>query len=157
MNFARPEVARGAGLGSVFGTLFRAVSPLVKRLVSSGSRVLRSKAVKSLARDLRQDAVSSGLKLASQALSGENIGKAAKENVKSFGKKAASRTTSAIAKAIEQEPEATTTQKQIRRRGRAPRGKNKKRRRMNYAPGSTQMSASTRSAKSADIFDSANN
>ena len=146
MNFTNSsQIARGGGLGSVFGTLFRTVSPLVKRLVSSGARLLRSRPARKLARNIKKDAVSTGIKLASQALSGENIAKAAKENVKDFGRKAAKRTEAAISEATQPESK-RRTRRSIRRRRAG------KRRKSNYPPGSTKMPL-VKTARSSDIFD----
>ena len=151
MNFVRTSPPRGAGIGSIFGTLFRTVSPIVKKLFGTGGRILRSQAARSLAKDIRRDAVQSGLKLASQALSGENIAKAAKQNVKEFGKRAANRTGSAISKAVENKSAVSAPAARRNKRVRRRKNMNKTtgRKKVKYAP------EATKSGRTSDIFDTA--
>jgi len=82
---------RGAGLGSIFKTLYKTVSPLVKKLFTKGTNVLTSNASKKLLKEARKAGLKAGLNVAESALSGENIGESALENLEQFGKSLVSR------------------------------------------------------------------
>ena len=76
----------GAGLGSVFGTLFRSVSPIVRKLFTTGKRLLASKASKSLLNEAKKSALKASLNVAEDALSGKPVLKSAERNLNQFGK-----------------------------------------------------------------------
>lgn len=133
----------------MFGTLFRAVSPLVKRLVSSTGRLLKSKASKQLLSEAKKSAVKSGLALAHDTLSGENIGKSAQKNLKQFGQEVVGQAKKAIAHTSSAPP--PRPRRSARARS-ASRRRRKRRPALRALPASKAMTP-TMSTRSSDIFD----
>lgn len=70
---------RGKGLGSLFSSLFRTLLPILKvgakAGVKVGKRALQSKVVKSAAKELGKQALTSGVSLASDLVEGSKEGK----------------------------------------------------------------------------------
>jgi hypothetical protein len=74
---------RGAGLGSIFSSLFSSVVPLFKSAFRIGTKVLKSPAAKTLARQAKKQAIRSSLNIVGDALSGKNVKESAKRELES--------------------------------------------------------------------------
>jgi hypothetical protein len=74
-----PYLQRGAGIGSIFSGLFRSVMPVL----SSLGRTLfgSTDAAKGFGKTLADTAVKSGLNVAADAISGQNVGEALKKHL----------------------------------------------------------------------------
>ena len=80
---------RGRGLGSIFKSIVNIAGPLVRRGISALARVGKSKLVKTVANDLKNTAIRTGLELASTAIKpGENKKEKFKDVVKANVSKA---------------------------------------------------------------------
>jgi hypothetical protein len=79
MQFHRnPYLQRGSGIGSIFSGLFRAAVPV---LSSVGKSLFGSDAAKAVGKSIADTALRSGLSLAGDALSGQNVGDAFKKHL----------------------------------------------------------------------------
>ena len=61
-------IQRGKGLGGLFSSIARFAAPLFRRGVSTISKIGRSSLAKSIARDVKDTALQTGLQLASTAI-----------------------------------------------------------------------------------------
>ena len=82
----RNRLRRGGGVGSVFSTLFRTMSPLIKELAHTGRKAMKTKTGRALLDEASKAALNTGLEIANSSLAGENVIKSTKENVGKFGK-----------------------------------------------------------------------
>jgi hypothetical protein len=83
--YSLPYYQKGHGLGSMFGSLARFLIPAVKSTLKSGAAlsksVLKSDAVKSVAKSIKDSAVEAGLDLAQTAIEGGDMRKNLGSNV----------------------------------------------------------------------------
>ena len=84
---SRDLYMRGAGIGNIFTNIFRGVLPLVKSLFGVGAKAIKSSAGQTIIREAKRSALKAGLNVAADALSGQNIPKSLKHNVKHAGRK----------------------------------------------------------------------
>ncbi len=61
-------VQRGRGLGSLFRSIIKIASPIVRKGVSAIAKVGKSQVMRSIANDLKNTAIQTGLELASTAI-----------------------------------------------------------------------------------------
>jgi len=77
---------RGGGLGSIFSSIFSRVVPYIKSAFRMGSNVVRKAASsdvgKVLKKELKKQATTAAVNVASDALKGENVLKSSKKNLK---------------------------------------------------------------------------
>lgn len=80
---------RGAGLGNIFGSLFRSIAPMVKKFLPTAkayaTKIIQNPVTKSLAQTASESAGKAGMQLATDILSGENVGESLKKGVKTVG------------------------------------------------------------------------
>ena len=74
---------RGQGIGSFLSSLYSTVVPLVKTAIGWGTKAAKSETGRRLLGHAKQAAIQSGLNVVGDALSGENIIKSAKRNIRS--------------------------------------------------------------------------
>ena len=99
MNFTVANQAHyGGGLGSVLSTLWRASSPIIRRIFGSAAKVATSKSSKALLREAQRSALNAGLRVASDALDGRNIASSAKQNLNKVSKDVINRAVKMTAK-----------------------------------------------------------
>jgi hypothetical protein len=72
---------RGAGIGSIFSSLFSRLVPIVKTALGVGRRALASQAGQKLAKAAKRSAMTAGLNVVGDALAGEHVGKSAKREI----------------------------------------------------------------------------
>lgn len=97
-------IARGAGVGSIFSSLYSSLIPIVKSIVKVGSKAVKSDLGKSILKDVKKTATQAGLTATGEVLQGENVLKASKRALKNVGttlaKQAKTRGERALAAAI---------------------------------------------------------
>lgn len=87
MSFHRGlPIQQGAGLGSMFNSLFRTLVPVAKRAVKSIGSVVKSDGVKSAGRYLKKEATRAAVDSALEALEGKKVGASAKKRLKNATK-----------------------------------------------------------------------
>lgn len=77
------ERMRGAGVGSVFSSLFSSVIPIVKSAYRVGENAIKTPLGQKIAKTVKKQAVKAGINVVRDALRGENIFKSTKREVKS--------------------------------------------------------------------------
>lgn len=87
---------RGAGIGSIFSSLYNTVVPLVKSALGFGSRVARSQVGRQVAKSVKKRAMKAGLNVVNDALQGENVLDSTRREVKRAGGKVLSDLTSGV-------------------------------------------------------------
>ncbi len=78
-----PSVQAGAGLGSIFSSLFRSLVPVAKGAAKTIGKIARSEGVRSAGRYLKKEAGRAAIDTALEALDGKAVGAAAKKRLKS--------------------------------------------------------------------------
>ena len=73
----------GAGLGSIFSSLFRSLVPVAKGAAKTIGKIARSEGVRSAGRYLKKEAGRAAIDTALEALDGRTVGAAAKKRLKS--------------------------------------------------------------------------
>ena len=87
MNFHRGlRIQQGAGLGSMFSGLFRALVPAAKTAATTIGKIAKNKSVRSAGRYLRKQATRAAVDSALEALEGKKVGAAAKRRLKTATK-----------------------------------------------------------------------
>ena len=86
----------GGGLSNVFSSAIRKMSPLVKEVASTGKKIMKTQAAKTLLDEAGKAALDASLQIADKTLAGENIVSAARQNAKSFGKHMLDKTNSML-------------------------------------------------------------
>ena len=77
-----PEgMRRGAGIGSLFSSIFSSVVPFVKGALNLGAQAAKSSVAKKLKKDLKRTATQAGLNVVADALQGKNVLQSSKEQV----------------------------------------------------------------------------
>jgi hypothetical protein len=118
-----PFIQRGRGLGSLLGSLFKAVIPVASRV---GRSIIRSPITKSVLRTAKDAAIEGGLSLAVDALRGNKVAESAQQNVEQAKNKIAD----AIEKGtINRKRKSKVTRKPVKKKVyvRKPGGKRQKR------------------------------
>ena len=72
---------RGAGIGSIFSSLFSHLVPVVKTALGIGRRALASPAGQQLAKAAKRSAMQAGLNLVGNTLQGEDVATSAKREI----------------------------------------------------------------------------
>ena len=89
ISYRNNQIHRGEGIGSIFKNMFRFVSPFLKKLISTGVKtgkeIIHSDAAKEIMDEAKSSAIRAGITLANQALQGENVIQASRENIKNMG------------------------------------------------------------------------
>ena len=78
-----PTVQVGAGLGSVFSSLFRSLVPVAKGAAKTIGKIAKNEGVRSAGRYLKKEAGRAAIDTALEALDGKAVGAAAKKRLKS--------------------------------------------------------------------------
>ncbi len=78
-------ISRGAGVGSIFTSLYSSLIPIVKGIVKIGTKAARSDLGKAVLKDVKRTATQAGLEATGQILQGENVLKASKTALKDAG------------------------------------------------------------------------
>ena len=72
---------RGAGIGSIFSSLFSRLVPIVKTALGVGRRALASQAGQQIAKAAKRSAMQAGLSVVGDALRGDNVAESAKREI----------------------------------------------------------------------------
>ena len=78
-----PSVQVGAGLGSIFSSLFRSLVPVAKGAAKTIGKIAKNEGVRSAGRYLKKEAGRAAIDTALEALDGRTVGAAAKKRLKS--------------------------------------------------------------------------
>ena len=73
----------GAGLGSIFSSLFRSLVPVAKGAAKTIGKIAKNEGVRSAGRYLKKEAGRAAIDTALEALDGKTVGVAAKKRLKS--------------------------------------------------------------------------
>jgi len=76
---------RGAGIGSIFSSIFSHVVPFIKGAFRVGNKVARSNAGKALKNQLKKSATKAGINIISDTLQGKNVLKSSKRQLTNVG------------------------------------------------------------------------
>lgn len=89
MHFHRGlRVQQGAGLGSLFGGLFRKLVPVAKTAVKSIGKIAKNKTIRSAGNFIKKEATKAAIDTALEALDGKkNLGSSAKNRLKNATRK----------------------------------------------------------------------
>jgi len=87
---------RGAGIGSIFSSLFGSVVPFVKSALSVGKRAVKSSLGKKLTKELTRTVSQAGLNVVGDALSGENVLESSKRELAKATKKLGQKTAKVV-------------------------------------------------------------
>ena len=78
-----PSIQLGAGLGSIFSSLFRSLVPVAKGAAKMIGKIVKNEEVRSAGRYLKKEAGRAAIDTALEALDGKTVGVAAKKRLKS--------------------------------------------------------------------------
>ena len=73
---------RGAGIGSIFSNIYSSVIPFLKGAFKVGSKVAKSSAGRTIAKNVKKKAMRAGLNVVGDALQGKNVVQSTKREVK---------------------------------------------------------------------------
>ena len=89
LGVRRRQVQVGRGLGSIFSTIFKKITPIAKSLYNIGKRIFSSAPVQKVAKNARDTALQSGVQIVDDVIQGKNVGESIKSNVKTASKRIA--------------------------------------------------------------------
>ena len=78
-----PSIQVGAGLGSIFSSLFRSLVPVAKGAAKTIGKIAKNEGVRSAGRYLKKEVGRAAVDTALEALDGKAVGAAAKKRLKS--------------------------------------------------------------------------
>lgn len=83
MRYYKSDVdyMRGTGVGSIFSSIVRGVSPFLKTLFNVGKSAVKSKTGQNILKNMKKEAYDSTLNLTHDILSGKNVKQATKDNI----------------------------------------------------------------------------
>lgn len=82
---SRDYIQRGAGIGSFFSSIYRAVVPVLRAIGVVGAKAVKGPVGQAVVKKAKRSAMQAGLNIAEDAINGENILQSAKTNVKKAG------------------------------------------------------------------------
>lgn len=114
---------RGAGIGSIFSSIYSTVVPLIKSALRIGSRVVKSPVGRSVVNSAKKTAMKAGLNVVNDALRGENVVQSTKRELKKAKGVLARNVARKVLRAHPAPPPAKKSKKRGRKRGRGRTGR----------------------------------
>lgn len=108
---------RGAGVGSIFSTLYSTVKPLITKALTKGVKASKGSTARGIMKDAKKTAMEAGLNVVSDALSGKNIGDSTKRELKNAKKIMLSKAGGRILDSAKKRARAATQSRQKKARG----------------------------------------
>ena len=93
---------KAAGVGKLIRIIVRKMTPILKEVGKVGKKVITSRTAHDLLNEATIAVLDAGVRVADNALAGENVIKSAKENVGEIGKRMLSKTSSVLDEKIKQ-------------------------------------------------------
>jgi len=119
------QEVRGAGIGSIFSSLYSSLVPIVKSALRLGKRAASSSVGRQLTKELKRSVSKAGLNVVADSLAGENILESSKREMKKATKELGRKAATVVAKEMIQPPPPTSKRKA--KKSRQPVAKVKKR------------------------------
>lgn len=75
-------VSRGAGIGSIFSSIYSSVVPLIRSVLKVGGKAARSQLGRAVLKDAKKTAMKAGINVVGDALQGKNVIRSSKSAIK---------------------------------------------------------------------------